>query len=72
MRVMKRIAISCDDTIPISITYPSEMSQEEFDDLEGMVAIWLRQVKRQIGQTILCPISMLNIDQAIARKSGKP
>jgi hypothetical protein len=50
MRVMREIKISTDDAIPITISYPSQLTKDEVKDLKDTVAIWLRQLERNTMQ----------------------
>jgi len=45
---MKEIVIANDNTLPTRISYPSEMTRAELDDLRDVIAIWLRQLERNV------------------------
>lgn len=56
MRILQEIIISTDDRIPIRISYPSELTRDEFADLKDTIAIWLRTLERRVTSTTPTPI----------------
>jgi len=48
MRHVERVIFSTDDpVVPVTITYPAPMDQQELADVKEFLAIWVRSMERR-------------------------